>query len=169
MISPTWIRFHWKTTRPPSPPTLDSRLTIRNATASEQNLVLKVTLLALAMNTDWHDVTHEVQNLIEGAIKKSFIADEEPSCLVATHGSRIIATSLLDSSPESTNHLMSGTWVFPEYRNRGVGTALLWSSLQQLAEQGIISVFGMTRKNSIAAQFVYPKFGGTIENFSPTI
>jgi N-acetylglutamate synthase-like GNAT family acetyltransferase len=169
MISPTWIRFHWKTTTLPSSPKLDSRLTIRSATAAEQNSVLKVILLALAMNTDWYDMTEEVQALIEAGIKKSFVSDKEPSCFVATHGSRIIATSLLDCSSETTNHVMSGPWIYPEYRNRGVGTALLWSSLQQIAERGITSAFGMTRKNSIAAQFVYPKFGGTIEDLSTPI
>jgi hypothetical protein len=169
MISPTWIRFQWKTTMLPSSPSLDSRLIVRNATAAEQNLVLQVMLLALAMNTDWHDSTGEVQNLIEAAIKKAFASDQEPSCLVAAHGSRIIAASLLDYNPETTNHLTSGPWVLAEYRNRGIGAALLWSSIQLLAEHGITSAFGMTRKNSIAAKFVYPKFGGTIENLSAPI
>jgi ribosomal protein S18 acetylase RimI-like enzyme len=169
MISPIWIRFQWKTTTLPASPSLDSRLIIRNATAAEQNLVLKVILLGLAMNTDWHDATGEVQGLIETATKKAFASDKEPSCLVAAHGSRIIAASLLDLNPETTNHLMSGPWVLAEYRNRGIGTALLWSSLQQLADCGITTVFGMTRKKSIAAQFIYPKFGGAIENLSAPI
>lgn len=169
MISPTWIRFQWKTTMLPSLPSLDSRLIVRNATAAEQNLVLQVTLLALAMNTDWHDATGEVQDLIEVAVKKSFASDQEPSCLVAAHGSRIIAASLLDYNPETTNHLTSGPWVLAEYRNRGIGGALLWSSLQLLAEHGITAAFGMTRKNSIAAKFVYPKFGGAVENLSAPI
>lgn len=169
MISPTWIRFQWKTTTLPSPPALDLRLAVRNAAAQEQNALLKVSLLALAMNTDWHDATGEVQTLIEAAIKKSFSSHEEPSCLVVAHGSRIIAASVLDYNPETTNHLVTGPWVLSEYRNRGIGTALLWSSLQLLAERGLTSVFGMTRKNSIAAKFVYPKFGGTIENLSAPI
>lgn len=169
MISPSWIRFQWKTTTLPSLPKFDSRLIIRNATAAEQASVLKVASLALAMNTDWHDATNEVQELIEGAIKKAFLSDKDPSCVVAAHGSRIIAVSLLDVTPESTNQLISGPWVLTEYRNRGLGTALLWSSLEQLANRGIIVAYGMTRKNSIAAQFVYPKFGGTIEPLSAPI
>jgi len=169
MISPTWIRFQWKTTTLPSLPKFDSRLTIRNATDEEQNAVLKVASLALAMNTDWHDATGEVQELLESAVKKAFSSSKEPSCLVAAHGSRIIAVSILDTNPEATNHLVSGPWVLAEYRNRGLGTALLWTSLEQLENGGITTVFGMTRKNSIAAQFVYPKFGGTIEALSAPI
>lgn len=169
MISPTWIRFQWKTTSLPSPPTFDSRLAIRNATVGEQSSVLKVASLALAMNTDWHDSTNEVQELIDRAIKNSFSSDKEPSCLVAAHGSRIIAVSVLDSNPESTNHLVTGPWVLAEYRNRGLGSALLWHSLEQLTHRGITAAFGMTRKNSIAAQFVYPKFGGTLEPLSAPI
>lgn len=169
MISPTWIRFQWKTTTLPSLPQCDSRLIIRNATPAEQSSILKVTLLALSMNTDWHDGTHEVQELIEAAVKKAFSAEKEPSCIVAAHGSRIIAASLLDYNPETTNHLTSGPWVLAEYRNRGIGTALLWSSLQRLGDHGITSAFGITRKNSIAAKFIYPKFGGTIEHLSAPI
>lgn len=169
MILPTWIRFQWKTTTLPLPPEFDSRLTIRNATAAEQNLVLKVALLALAMNTDWHDATNEVQELMETGIKKSFSSEKEPPCLVATHGSRIIGTSLLALHSEATNHLVSGPWVLAEYRNRGLGTALLWNSLDRLAKAGITSAFGMTRKNSMAAKFVYPKFGGTLEDLSTPI
>lgn len=164
MISPLWIRFQWKTTMLPSLPKFDSRLTIRNAKTAEEDSVLKVLLLALAMNTDWHDTTGEVQELLEQAVKKSFGSDREPSCLVVLHGSRIIAASLLDLNPEATNHLLSGPWVLSEYRNRGLGTALLWHSLERLANSGITSAFGMTRKNNIAAQFIYPKFGGVIED-----
>lgn len=160
MISPTWIHFQWKTTDLPSLPKFDTRLTIRNASAGEQTAVLKVALLALAMNTDWHDMTNEVQVLIEAAVKKAFSSDKEPSCLVAAHGARIIAISLLDLNQEAVHHLVTGPWVLSEYRNRGLGTALLWKSLQQLSERGITTAYGMTRKNSIAAQFVYPKFGG---------
>ncbi len=169
MISPTWIRFQWKTTTLPSPPKFDSRLTIRNAAPAEQNAVLKVALLALAMNTDWHDTTNEVHDLIQEAVKKAFLSEKEPSCLIATHGSRIIGVSVLNLSSEATDHLMSGPWVLAEYRNRGLGTALLWSSLELLSNRGITTTFGMTRKNSIAAQFVYPKFGGTIEELSAPI
>ena len=169
MISPIWIRFQWKTTTLPSPPAFDSRLTIRNAMVAEQGSVLKVASLALAMNTDWHDATGEVQELLEGSVKKAFSSDKEPSCLIAAHGSRIIAVSVLDANAEATNHLISGPWVLAEYRNRGIGTALLWASLEQLGNRGITTIFGMTRKNSIAAQFVYPKFGGTIETLSAPI
>ncbi len=169
MISPAWIRFQWKTTTLPSLPKFDSRLIIRNATPAEENAVLKVALLALAMNTDWHDATGEVQELIEAAVKKSFSSEKEPSCLVAAHGARIIATSVLDLNPEAINHLVTGPWVLSEYRNRGLGTALLWHSLERFAKVGITSVLGMTRKNSMAAKFVYPKFGGVIEDPSAPI
>jgi predicted N-acetyltransferase YhbS len=153
----------------PPAPLIDSRFLIRNAAPGEEEAVLQVALLALAMNTGWHDVTHEAREVIEAGVKRAFLSEKGPSSLVATHGHRIVAISILDDNPETENHLVSGPWVLSEYRNRGLGTALLWASLQQLADRGISSVFGRTRENSITAQFVYPKFGGVIDNISPTV
>jgi len=84
---------------------------------------------------------------------------EMPSCVVAQHGSRIIGVSVLDADPDSLNHLSSGPVILHEYRNRGLGSALLAASLNFLRQEGLSKVRGVTRANSTAARFIYSKFG----------
>jgi predicted N-acetyltransferase YhbS len=52
--------------------------------------------------------------------------------LVICHGQRIIGASALSTEMDAENHLLSGPCVLMEYRNRGLGTALLYYSLKQL-------------------------------------
>ena len=77
---------------------------------------------------------------------------EMPSCVVAQHGSRIIGVSVLDADPDSLNHLSSGPVILHEYRNRGLGSALLAASLNFLRQEGLSKVRGVTRANSTAAR-----------------
>lgn len=169
MIAPSWIRFHWNTGDLPALKPLKAPFIVRLAKPEEEESVLKVALLALTMNTDWHDATHEVQELLKRAVQQAFQLKPAPGALVITHGSRIIAVSLIDYSHQALEHLVSGPWVLSEYRNRGFGTALLYASLEELHHNGVTLALGLTRKNSVAAQFVYPKFGGKIESLETPI
>ena len=85
-------------------------------------------------------------------------------CLVMPKGSRLIAASLLDPSPEASSHLVSGPAVLMEYRNRGIGSRLLHASLEALRGNGITVASGITRAKTMAARHVYPKFGGVAES-----
>ncbi|MEO7723486.1 MAG: GNAT family N-acetyltransferase [Chthoniobacterales bacterium] len=49
-----------------------------------------------------------------------------------------------------------------EYRNRGLGTALLRESLRQLRAAGLYRATGFTKGNAPAAKFLYPKFNGVL-------
>jgi hypothetical protein len=51
--------------------------------------------------------------------------------------------------------------VLSEYCSRGLGTSLLHASLKQLAEVGLVQATGITKENTTACKFVYPKFGST--------
>jgi GNAT superfamily N-acetyltransferase len=50
-----------------------------------------------------------------------------------------------------------------EYRNRGIGSRLLYASLEALAQAGVTNPTGITRDKTVASKYVFPKFGGTSE------
>jgi GNAT superfamily N-acetyltransferase len=168
MISNTpWNLFHWKTVTLADRPQLGEPFSVRPACYDEKEMVKQVALLSLKMNTEWHDATMNASNAIHEAVKRAFIDNNTPSCLLIAHGHRIIGVSILDMRPEAPYHLLSGPWVLTEYRNRGFGSALLHASLEQLANQGITEVSGVTRGNTTSSRFVYPKFGGIMSLTAP--
>lgn len=155
-----WSLFHWKTVTLPKPPRLASSFSIRAAFFDEKEVATQVAMLSLKMNTEWHEATLTVTSAILEGSKRAFVDNDTTSCLVITHGKRIIGVSMLDIRPEAPYHVLSGPWVLAEYRNRGFGSALLYASLEQLAKQGIQEVSGATYANSVSSRFVYSKFGG---------
>ena len=155
-----WSLFHWKTAILPKQPLLDPSFSIRQALIEEKEVATQVAILSLRMNTEWHEAALLATQAILEASKRAFTDHETTSCLVITHGKRIIGTSILDVRPEAPYHLLSGPWVLTEYRNRGFGSILLHASLQKLAEQGINEASGITVDQSTSARFIYPKFRG---------
>lgn len=135
---------------------------IRRATREEGEEVLRVLLLSLSMDSAWNDSFAQAERYLSEAVARIF-NDTEPLCLVIPKGNRMIAASLLDPVPEAPSHLLSGPSVLMEYRNRGIGSRLLHASLEALAEAGVTNPAGITRDKTVAAQHVYPKFGGISE------
>ena len=58
-----------------------------------------------------------------------------------------------------------------EYRNRGLGTALLHYSLKQLREAGLDQACGISKDNVVASKFIYTKFGSVSApcDFEPSL
>ena len=83
--------------------------------------------------------------------------------MVVLHGSRVIGASVLDLAVDAEFHLLTGPCILHEYRSRGLGSALLHQSLVRLREEGLRRVTASARVNSVAARFIYPKFGGAAE------
>ena len=164
MIATIWNHFHWNLTALPAAPLLKEPFSVRRARLEEKEAVRDVALYALKMNTGWHDATEVAAGAIERGVDLAFLPDAEPACFVIAHGARVVGISIVDLNPEAVQQIITGPWVMMEYRNRGFGTALLHASLQELAHRGIMQAHGITRKNSIAARFVYPKFGGMIND-----
>jgi len=162
MIS--WINFQWKAGASASGDASIAPITVRPAGKSDEEGVSKVLKSAFAVDSGWGDVSRKLMDYLLENVGAVF-ATEEPSCLVAVHGSRIIGASLLDLAPEAPNHLLSGPCVLHEYRNRGVASALLGASLAHLAQSGVKTARGLTRANSITARFVYPKFSGVSQPY----
>jgi N-acetylglutamate synthase-like GNAT family acetyltransferase len=154
-----WTRFTWDLEKLTSAKKvdLDPHYGIRRATFDEILKVRNVVWTAFALDPQWGDTLKTMQDFF--AAQLDAVCDEATFlCVVATHGSRIIGASVLDASPTADNHLVSGPWVLNEYRNRGLGTALLHNSLLELGHSGLTHAYGVTRQAVLAEKFIYPHF-----------
>jgi predicted N-acetyltransferase YhbS len=154
-----WRRFTWELAKLPAVDrSLPVHYHLRAATHEEEKAVHRVIFSAFSLDSSWSDVLHNFREMLEAQIEASFAHDNVPS-LVICHGQRIIAASALTTGPDAENHLLSGPCVLTEYRNRGLGTALLWYSLKQLQNAGLERACGISKENVVASKFIYPKFG----------
>jgi len=159
------MRFTWDLTKlPEAPASPGAAHQIRPVLREEAATARHVILSSLALDTSWNDILKTMQASLEAKLDSIFDA-KEPQCVVITHGSRIIGASAYDIVPESENHLVSGPCISNEYRNRGLGVALLYGTLSTLKESGLAKAHGLTRLNVAASRFVYPKFGSTSTPF----
>ncbi len=162
MMLVRWMRFSWDLKRlPDSVPPLDARYMIRAATKEEEPSARYVIDRSLATDGYWNDSLRLQRARFEEQLTEAFETKPLPSCLVVTHGARIIAASAILPLREVECQLISGPCVMGEYRNRGIGTALLYASLAALREAGIPEVETITKSTAPAAKFIYPKFGST--------
>ncbi|MDX2081334.1 MAG: GNAT family N-acetyltransferase [Terrimicrobiaceae bacterium] len=157
MIS--WLSFQWRTVGLPEASDAIQPLVIRPAVKADSEMAAKTIQSAFAMDPAWGDATRALAASFERALTLAFDR-EEPAGVVLTHGSRIIGASLLEVDAAAANHLLTGPCVLHEYRNRGLGSALLLESLRFLNQHGVSEARGLTRATSTAGRFVYPKFGG---------
>ena len=171
-----WTRFSWDLTRlAPVYPAIDSHYRIRPATAEDENAVRSVVFSSFTLDQNWNFLLREIREQLDASLDSVFHdrtertqpkRRQEPGdsherfCLVVTHGSRIIGASALSAWRDAGNHLLTGPCILMEYRNRGLGTALLANSLLTLREVNLTTVYGLTKQKSPTEQFVYSKFGG---------
>ncbi|MEO6872419.1 MAG: GNAT family N-acetyltransferase, partial [Chthoniobacterales bacterium] len=112
-------------------------------------------------DSSWGEAIHEVNNLLDGWLARAFDPENQVQCLTLRHGGRIIGALILNSDPSSENHLSPGPCVVLEYRNRGLGAALLGEALRVLREAGLTRARARAKVNSPVARFLYSKFNGT--------
>jgi GNAT superfamily N-acetyltransferase len=156
-----WTCFEWNVSALADLNISTSPVVIRNAKQGDEEVVLKVLLDAFSMDSTWGDINRKIdESMVKFTAAAFDKSNPTPTCVVAQHGQRIIGASVLAGSPDAANHLLSGPMILHEYRNRGLGTALLAASLEFLRERGFEKVRGITRDKSTAAQFIYRKFGG---------
>jgi GNAT superfamily N-acetyltransferase len=154
-----WVGFTWNLASVPAiSESGENGCVIRRATLEEAAQVLQVMKLSLSMDSDWNGSLAMAEEHLNFSVERLFIGNEPP-CLVVPKGNRIIAASLLDPEPGALN-IGSGPLVLMEYRNRGIGSQLLQSSLRLLHGYGLETARGITRRNSGVARHVYSKFGG---------
>ena len=156
-----WKRFIWDLTKlPPLDPKLPSHFGFREAARDEAKAVHAMILTSLTLDSTWSDVLNLCRERLEMQIELGFQRESSPA-VVVTHGTRIIAASVLSTEIDGESHLVSGPCVLSEYCNRGIGTALLHHSLEHLSKAGLERAVGITKDNVATCKFIYPKFGST--------
>jgi len=161
MKSIGWIRFSWESKDlPETSYVITETYSLRPVNRAEKSQVTQVITSCFSQDSCWNDVASTMMPWWHHELEEKFSHHREVDCLVITHGNRVIAASLIDANRDSDNHLVTGPCITVEYRNRGFGTLLLKESLLLAAQGGAELLYGITRANSPAARFVYPKFGG---------
>ncbi len=158
-----WVRFRWdlgavlQGTRPTQPP-----FVFRSATAEDAEAVSRVISSGFSLDSAWGDVSkgfiEQVRKLADDAFEQP-----EPPCVVVQHGTRVIGVSVVTTDPTAGNHLVTGPCILHEYRSRGLGSLLLYFSLEFLKDRGLQTAYGVTRARTVAARFVYAKYGSASE------
>lgn len=158
-----WLRFRWDLSAvvhgaiPGQPP-----FVLRTAVREDRDAASRVISSGFSTESGWGDISkgcvQQVRKLADEAFEQ-----EEPPCVVIQHGARIIGVSVLATDASAANHLVTGPCILHEYRSRGLGSQLLHASLEFLKDQGLPHASGLTRAQTVAARFVYPKFGSSSE------
>ena len=159
-----WVRFNWDLEKLPAlGEALPAHYHFAPAKPDDEDDVREVISRSFAHDTGWGDAIHLVNGMLDGWLKRAF-ADEAggAQCLTLRHGLRIIGATILLPTGVLENHLEPGPCVLMEYRNRGLGTALLAQSLRHLREAGLSHASARAKDNSPVAKFLYPKFNGTL-------
>jgi N-acetylglutamate synthase-like GNAT family acetyltransferase len=161
MILARWLRFGWDLKLlPGEKPALAPPFRIRQAEKADLRRVSDLLLSNFALDADWTDLLQEMRARLEDEIETVFEEKAVP-CLVVTLGHTIVGASALEFGIDRPNHLISGPSITAEYRNRGIGSALLDHSLRFLKENGIEYAYGITRAGVPTAKFLYTKFNST--------
>ena len=166
-----WLRFSWDLTKLPAAKSeLESHYHIRVATLEDEKSVRSVIASAFSLDMNWSDTLKSLREHFEAQIDRVFVEKDVP-CVVISHGARIIGASALDPARDAENHLLSGPCILSEYRNRGLGTTILYRSLELLRDSGLETARGITKNNVPAAKFIYPKFNSvsTPYDFEPEL
>jgi len=151
-------RFVWKLNGLDSAPEIPKPFTLRAAGEQETDDALHVVRSAYSLDPEWSGGRKHVEDVVLSRATR--VLDSEPSCLFVLHGNRIIAASVYEVEPADGIHLTTGPCVLIEYRNRGIGGALLAATLAALRERGVREAVGQARPNTASAKFLCPKFGG---------
>jgi len=161
-----WKRFTWELNNLPSvAPDLNAQFRIRPFAKEEEKLVRSTISSAFSLDAGWSDALNFMKGRFEADLDEVFAQKEAACCLVLTHGTRIIGASALILEKEAPIHLASGPAILVEYRNRGLGTALLYQSLQVLKDEGLRQAHGLSKVNAPSAKFLYPKFNSVSEEY----
>lgn len=167
-----WKRFTWDLSKLPPLETapLAAQYHARPAAREDAKAVKEVIFSAFSLDTSWSDTFNTFREWLEMQIDTSFAQGALPP-IVITHGQRVIAASTLLGDVDAESHLTSGPCVRVEYRNRGIGSALLHHSLRHLQQGGISFANGICKDATAANKFVYPKFGSTsvAYDFEPSV
>ncbi len=165
-----WVQFTWDLDKlPPVAVALPERYRFDLAGPEDEKELRTVVTRSLAHDSTWGEAIHEVNGMVDGWIERAFEPEADGVCLVLRHGARMIGAAILIPSSTAEVHLAPGPCVQMEYRNRGLGTALLGDSLRRLHDAGISLAVARAKSNGPVAKFLYPKFSGVVTPGSPPL
>ena len=156
-----WVRFTWNLSELAGlEAALPPHYHFAPARGSDEKELRTVITRAVAHESSWGDSIQEINGMIDAWLERAFERENAGLPLTLRHGLRIIGAAILLPDAAAENHLSPGPCVLLEYRNRGLGTALLGESLRQLREAGLSHAAARAKLNSPVAKFLYPKFNG---------
>ncbi len=155
----TLARFCWKLADlKPGSASIPKPFVLRQAGEQELEDALRVVQASYNLDPEWSGCAKHIDEVVLPGVRKAFVQDA--TCLFLQHGNRVIAASVYNPEPEDGIHLVTGPCVFIEYRNRGIGGALLFATLEALRERGVNEACGQARPGTSSAKFLCSKFGG---------
>jgi ribosomal protein S18 acetylase RimI-like enzyme len=158
-----WVRFTWDLGGLPTVSAgLPAHYSLTAANSTDEKEFRAVIGRSFGQDTSWGDALHEVDGMLDCWLERAFGSEKSGICLALRHGLRTIGASILVPDSADGNHLSPGPCVLMEYRNRGLGTALLAESLLRLRAAGVSRAGALTKNNGPAAKFLYPKFNGVM-------
>lgn len=171
MFFEQWIRFTWNLKNlPKHEPKLFGKAKIEIAT-DRDDLDIICNTIESAYKTDpgWnHGFEERMAKIREAIFEKN--ETEKLLFYLLIDGKRIVGISGL--RVKSIPQLVTGVCVIDEYRCRGYGTALLYTTLKHLADAGLSEAEVITKPKVVAGRYLYPKFGGkmtTVEGSKPKL
>ncbi len=161
----SWLRFTWDLGQLPDPPIEPpKRFSFRLAVRDDREMTTQLIKRAFGMDTEWYEGLPQAFGVIDPWMQKAFELKEVP-CLLLCDGSRAVGASLLHHEPAAENHLISGPCISSEYRSRKLGTLLFDASLRQLQLYGVGTARGVAKEKSLAARWLYPRYGAQVEGY----
>lgn len=153
------VRFRWNLKDLPADlPPFPKPYKVRGAEKHELTDAVSVVKASYNLDPEWSGYGKHLDDVVLPGLKDCF--DDNVFCLFVFHGNRVIAASAYTPEPGDGVHLVTGPCVLTEYRNRGIGGALLAATLAALREQGVKTATAQTRPGTPSAKFLYSKFGG---------
>ena len=164
-----WVNFVWDLAGNELPAiTTPRQYRLSLVKAAEREQLQAVIEKSFALDPGWNAALHMIDAQVKSSIAAAFDS-ESANWLALQHGARIVGGTLLMTNPDAPAQFVPGPCILMEYRNRGLGTLLLCSALRHLRDAGMIRASAKTRETSLAARFLYPKFGGQSSLIEPLL
>ncbi|MCX7712722.1 MAG: GNAT family N-acetyltransferase [Chthoniobacterales bacterium] len=159
----SWLKFTWRLgqIQQPEMEAIQPFL-MRPALPEEEGRVLETLSKSTALDSSLGEAGRLLQYYFAEIVPRTWKHKKRES-LVVLHGERIIGASVFFLLASEPYQLASGPCVLSEYRNRGLGTALLQATLWELQKVGLDFACGICHQFSTLAKYLYPKFGGASE------
>jgi predicted GNAT family acetyltransferase len=135
---------------------------LKSATRDHEQEIHDLVDRAFKFEQQWSGSFSKIAAPLHERIQQAF-RSQINAAISLMHGSRIIAASCLCTDPDAAFHFISGPCVLPEYRSRGLGTALLIESLITLKASEVHVARAISKEGTIATKFVYRKLNSVAE------